>query len=68
MNKRYILIAKFFRFGKSKKDEQFFSGTLEQAHDAAQTLHEFLVNDGCHSVRVEIWEVIATSYQGTVRR
>lgn len=66
-NKKFILTAKFFQRGKSKKDEQFVTGTVEQARDMARVLYDFLKDDGCHSIRVEIWEVIATSYKGTVR-
>ena len=67
MNKRYILTAKFFLNGKSRKDEQFFTGTPEEAREAAQKLYGLLIDVGCHSIRVEIWEVIATSYKGTIR-
>lgn len=68
MNKRYILTAKFVdREGKNQTDEQFFSGTAEEAREAAQRLHALLTGRGCRHVRVELWEVIATSYKGTIR-
>lgn len=68
MNKRYILTAKFVdREGKNQTDEQFFTGTAEEAREAAQRLHALLIESGMRYIRVEIWEVIATSYKGTIR-
>ncbi len=68
MNKRYILTAKFVdREGKNQTDEQFFSGTEGVARTLAKNLRALLIESGMRYIRVEIWEVIATSYKGTIR-
>lgn len=66
--KKHILTAKYLSGdGKSLTDEQLFSGTTEEAHEAAKKLHDLLIGSGCRRVRVETWEVVAMSYKGTIR-
>ena len=69
MNKRYILTAKYISAeGKQKEYEHFISGTTEEkARKTARSIRGHLLYAGYKSVRVEIWEVIATSYKGTIR-
>ncbi len=66
--KKHILTAKYLSGdGKSLTDEQLFSGTTEEAHEAAKKLHDLLIGSGCRRVRVEIWQIIATECKGTIR-
>ena len=69
MNKRYILTVKYISAdGKQKEHEHFISGTTEEkARKTAHLIRGHLFYAGYKSVRVEIWQVIATSYKGTVR-
>ena len=67
-NKKFILTAKFLNAGKRDSDSTlFFSGTAEEAREKARRIQGNLLSMGYKNVRVEIWEVIATSYKGTVR-
>lgn len=67
MNQRFILTILSRRRGKNHKNELYFRGTCEQAREAAQGLRKSCISAGDANVRVEIWQVIATSYKGTVR-
>ena len=68
MEKQYILtILSRFR-GRNHKEHRLFIGTSDQAREAATDIRRQALNDGHSDVRVEIWKVIATNYQGTVRR
>ena len=67
MNQRYILTILSRRRGKNHKNEHYFRGTYEQAREAAQGLRKSCISAGETDVRVEIWQVIATSYKGTIR-
>ena len=66
-NKKFILTAKFLNAGKRDSDSTLFSGTVEEAREKAKRIHGNLLSMGYKNVRIEIWEVIATSYKGTVR-
>ena len=67
MNQRYILTILSRRRGKNHKNELYVRGSYEQAREAAERIRKSLINSGDAYVRVEIWQVIATSYKGTVR-
>ena len=67
MDKQYILTILSRRRGKNHKDEHYFRGTYEQAREAAEHYRQICTKAGGTDVRVEIWQVIATSYKGTVR-
>lgn len=65
--KRFILTVKCLNAGKRDIDSTLFSGTVEEAHEKARRIQGNLLSMGYKNVRVEIWEVIATDYKGTVR-
>lgn len=67
MDKQYILTILARRRGKNYKNELLFRGTYEQAREAAERIRKSCISSGDAYVRVEIWQVIATSYKGTVR-
>ena len=67
MDKQYILTILSRRRGKNHKNELYFRGSYEQAREAAERCRQTCIKAGGTDVRVEIWQVIATSYQGTVR-
>ena len=67
MNQRYILTILSRRRGKNHKNELYFCGSYEQAREAAERIRKSCISSGDANVRVEIWQVIATSYKGTVR-
>ena len=67
MNQRYILTILSRRRGKNHKNEIYFCGSYEQAREAAERWRQICTKTGETDVRVEIWQVIATSYKGTVR-
>ena len=67
MDKQYILTILSRRRGKNHKNERYFRGTYEQAREAAERYRQICTKTGGTDVRVEIWQVIATSYKGTVR-
>ena len=67
MNQRYILTILSRRRGKNHKNERYFRGSYEQAREAAERCRQSCIKAGETNVRVEIWQVIATSYKGTVR-
>ena len=67
MNQRFILTVLSRRRGKNHKDERYFRGTYEQAREAAERCRQICTKAGGTDVRVEIWQVIATSYKGTIR-
>ena len=67
MNQRYILTILSRRRGKNHKNELYFRGTCEQAREAAERCRRSCIKASETDVRVEIWQVIATSYKGTVR-
>lgn len=67
MDKRYILTILSRRHGKNHKNEVYFRGTYEQAREAAEHCRQICTKAGGTDVRVEIWQVIDTSYKGTVR-
>ena len=67
MNQRYILTILSRRRGRNHKNELYVSGSYEQAREAAERCRQSCIKTGATDVRVEIWQVIATSYKGTVR-
>ena len=67
MDKQYILTILSRRCGRNHKNELYFRGTCEQAREAAERIRKSCISSGDAYVRVEIWQVIATSYKGTVR-
>ena len=67
MNQRYILTILSRRRGKNHTNELYFRGSYEQAREAAERWRQICTKAGETDVRVEIWQVIATSYKGTVR-
>ena len=67
MNQRYILTILSRRRGKNHKNELYFRGTCEQARETAERCRRSCIKAGETDVRVEIWQVIATSYKGTAR-
>ena len=67
MDKQYILTILSRRRGRNHKNELYFRGTCEQAREAAERIRKSCIKAGETDVRVEIWQVIATSYKGTVR-
>ena len=67
MDKQYILTILSRRRGRNHKNELYFRGTCEQAREAAERCRRSCIKTGETDVRVEIWQVIATSYKGTVR-
>ena len=67
MNQRYILTILSRRRGKNHKNELYFRGSYEQARETAERCRQSCISAGGTDVRVEIWQVIATSYKGTVR-
>ncbi|MBQ1308347.1 MAG: hypothetical protein IIY54_01465 [Ruminococcus sp.] len=67
MNQRYILTILSRRRGKNHTNELYFRGSYEQAREAAEHYRQTCIKAGGTDVRVEIWQVIATSYKGTVR-
>lgn len=67
MDKQYILTILSRRRGKNHKNELYFRGTYEQAREAAERIRKSSISSGDAYVRVEIWQIIATSYQGTIR-
>ena len=66
-NKRFILTVKYFNAGKQESGDSLFSGTAEEAREKAREMHDNFLSMGYKNVRVEIWEVVATFYKGTVR-
>ena len=66
-NKKFILAAKFLNAGKRDSDSTLFAGTAEEAREKARRIQGNLLSMGYKNVRVEIWEVIATDYKGTIR-
>lgn len=66
-NKKFILTAKYFNATKRDLSNCMFIGTVEEAHKKAQEICKDLLSAGYQFPRVEIWEVIATDYKGTVR-
>lgn len=67
MDKRFILTVLSRRRGNNHKNELYFRGTYEQARETAQGLRKSCINAGGTGVRVEIWQIIATEYKGTIR-
>ena len=67
MNQRYILTILSRRRGRNHKNELYFCGSYEQAREAAERCRQSCIKAGETDVRVEIWQVIDTSYKGTVR-
>lgn len=67
-SKDFILIAKYSDSGKQKSSKRLFSGTDQEARKEAQKWHDAFQGGGYRNIRVEVWGVIATSYQGTIRR
>ncbi|MBQ1239932.1 MAG: hypothetical protein IIX71_08055 [Ruminococcus sp.] len=67
MNQRFILTILSRRRGKNHKNELYFCGSYEQAREAAELCRQSCIKAGETNVRVEIWQVIATSYKGTIR-
>lgn len=53
--------------GKRRTSRRLFVGKPEEARAAAKKLHNTLQQEGCTDVRVEIWQIIATEYKGTIR-
>ena len=66
-NKKFILTARCLNAGKQDNGDSLFTGTAEEAREKARRIHGNLLSMGYKNVRVEIWEVIATDYKGTVR-
>ena len=67
MDKQYILTILSRRRGRNHKNELYFRGTCEQAREAAERCRQSCIKAGETNVRVEIWQVIDTSYKGTIR-
>ena len=65
--KRFILTVRCLNAGKQDCGDSLFTGTAEEAREKAKRIHGNFLSMGYKNVRVEIWEVIATSYKGTVR-
>ena len=53
--------------GQNREYSRFCYGDTEHAREEAQKYHDNLIVNGFSNVRVEIWEVIATDYKGTIR-
>ena len=53
--------------GKRRTSQRLFTGKPEEARAAAKKLHNTTQQEGCTDVRVEIWQIIATEYKGTIR-
>lgn len=53
--------------GQQRKYSRLFYGTASEARTAAQDYRDNLIVNGFSGVRVEIWQVIATDYKGTIR-
>lgn len=68
MDKQFILTILSRIRGKNHKNEFLFRGTYEQARETAHGLRKSSINAGGTDVRVEIWQIIATEYKGTIRR
>ena len=66
-NKRFILTVRCLNAGKQDCGDSLFTGTAEEAREKARRIHGNLLSMGYKNVRIEIWEVIATDYKGTVR-
>lgn len=54
--------------GKRRTSQRLFSGKPGEARVKAREIHNTLQQEGCTDVRVEIWQIIATEYKGTIRR
>ena len=67
MNQRYILTILSCRRDRDHKNELYVRGSYEQARETAERCRQSCIKAGEINVRVEIWQVIATSYKGTVR-
>ena len=67
MDKQYILTILSRRRGKNHTNEFYIRGSYEQARETAERCRRSCIKAGETDVRVEIWQVIATSYKGTVR-
>ena len=67
MNQRYILTILSRRRGRNHKNELYVSGSYEQARESAERCRRSCIKTGETDVRVEIWQIIATSYKGTIR-
>ena len=67
MNQRYILTILSRRRGKNHTNELYFRGSYEQARETAERWRQICTKAGGTDVRVEIWQIIATSYKGTIR-
>lgn len=69
MDKQFLLkITARMNDGKRRTSQRLFVGKPEEARAAARKIHNTLVQEGCTEVRVEIWQIIATAYLGTIRR
>jgi hypothetical protein len=68
LDKQFILTILSRRRGKNHKNDIYFRGTYEQARETAQELRKSCTNAGDIDARVEIWQIIATEYKGTIRR
>lgn len=62
MDKQYILTILSRRRGKNHKNELYFRGSYEQVREAAERCRQICIKAGGTDVRVEIWQVSATSY------
>ena len=65
--KKFILTVRCLNAGKCDSGDSLFTGTAEEAREKAKRIHGNFLSMGYKNVRVEIWEVIATSCKGTVR-
>lgn len=66
-NKKFILTVRCLNAGKQDCGDSLFTGTAEEAREKARRIQGNLLSMGYKNVRVEIWEIIATDYKGTVR-
>lgn len=53
--------------GKRRTSQRLVTGKPEEVRAAAKKLHDTLEQEGATGVRVEIWQIIATEYKGTIR-
>lgn len=69
MDKQFLIkITARMDDGKRRTSQRLFTGKPDEARAAAKKLHHTLRQEGATDVRVEIWQIIATEYKGTIRR
>lgn len=53
--------------GQKREYSRFSYGNMAHARKEAEKYRDNLIVNGFTGVRVEIWQVIATDYKGTIR-